>query len=89
MSKDSITMNEDIEYLKLNGDFSNGTRGIFKTLNGPESSFNLINCVKNRSFISLLKPPRYTVDFVHELINENICPTSYLAKTNESGQVLP
>jgi hypothetical protein len=62
---------DSVEYSRLNGDFSNGTQGYIKTLNGPKSSFNLIDCIENRSFTSRSKLPLCTMDFVHEIVEEN------------------
>ncbi|MDR2172522.1 MAG: hypothetical protein LBP59_20470 [Planctomycetaceae bacterium] len=62
---------DSVEYSSLNGNFENGTKGILKTLNGPKSSFIIIDCVENKSFTSRSKLPLCTMDFVHELVDEN------------------
>ena len=60
-----------VEYSKINGTFDNGVSGTLKTVNGPKSKFCLKNIVVDKSFTSQLKLPLCTVDFVHELVNEN------------------
>ena len=62
---------DSVEYASLNGNFENGTRGALKTLNGPRSAFVLTDCVENKSFTSRSKLPLCTMDFIHELAEEN------------------
>jgi hypothetical protein len=62
---------DSVEYSKIDGEFENGMLGTLKTVNGPKAKFRLKNITINKSFTSQLKLPLCTVDFVHELVNEN------------------
>jgi hypothetical protein len=62
---------DSVEYSSINGKFENGTQGIVKNLNGPKSVFTLLNCVQNKSFTTRANLPLCTMDFVHELVEEN------------------
>ncbi|MDR3244800.1 MAG: hypothetical protein LBT50_00020 [Prevotellaceae bacterium] len=62
---------DSVEYSSINGKFENGTQGIIKNLKGPKSVFKLLDCVQNKSFTTRAKLPLCTMDFVHELIDEN------------------
>lgn len=60
-----------VEYSKIDGKFENETFGLLKAVNGPKSKFCLKDVVLNKSFTSHSKLPLCTMDFVHELENEN------------------
>jgi hypothetical protein len=62
---------DSVEYSNIHGKFENGTLGIIKNLKGPKSVFKLVNCVPNKSFTTRAKLPLCTMDFVHELIEED------------------
>jgi hypothetical protein len=65
------TWDDSVEYSSINGKFENGTQGVIKNLKGPKSVFTLLSCVQNKSFTTRAKLPLCTMDFVHELIEEN------------------
>ena len=61
----------EIESSTINGKFENGTFGITKLINNSQSTFCLKDVVVNKSFTSQSKLPFCTVDFVHELKNND------------------
>ena len=66
--------NIGVEYSNLNGNFKNGTYGSVKTSNWSKAlflSFELKNCIENKSFIKRIKLPLCVIDFGHELIDED------------------
>jgi len=62
-----------VEYSTINGIFENGASGTTKNINGPKSTFCLKNVIVNKSFTIQLKLPFCTIEFPHEIINENRC----------------
>ena len=64
---------DSVEYSKISGTFENGTHGILKPVNAPKSTFRLKDVVVNRSFTSQSKLPFCTIDFIHEIVDENNC----------------
>jgi hypothetical protein len=62
---------DSVEFSNSDGKFDNGNYGSLKTIGGPKSKFCLKNCVVNKSFTSQMKLPLCTMEFIHELVNEN------------------
>ena len=63
-----------IEYSYLNGIFKNGTYGSFKTADGPEAvfkTFEIRNCVRNKSFMGRVKLYFCIMDIGHEMQEED------------------
>jgi hypothetical protein len=64
-----------IEYSHLNGHFENGTYGSFKTSDGGAKalylSFEIKNCIHNKSFTGRIKLTLCTIDLGYELIEED------------------
>jgi hypothetical protein len=60
-----------VEFSNIDGKFENGARRVLKTAGGPKSKFCLENVVVEKSFTSRTKLPLCTMDFVHELVNDD------------------
>ena len=62
---------DGVEYSTIDGNFENGTLVTIKNFNKPKSASPLKDVVVNKSFVLQAKMPLSTVDFIHEIVNEN------------------
>jgi hypothetical protein len=60
-----------VESSTLEGNFENGAKGSLKIIDGPTSSFTIVDIVENKSFICRSKVPLCTMDGGHEMKEEN------------------
>lgn len=58
----------ELKWVKLNGDFIEGTTGKMKAINGPEVDFTLCKVEINRAFSDVAKLPLTTLVFNHEYL---------------------
>lgn len=58
----------ELAWVRVNGDFVNGTTGILKPVAGPEMNFTLDKVIINKSFINVAKLPLTKLVFGHEYL---------------------
>ena len=63
------TWQDDIEYAKMDGEFSAGNIYKMKPKGAPEVSIELLNVEPNRSFVDLTRFPFATMHATHEFID--------------------
>ncbi|MDR1594343.1 MAG: hypothetical protein LBS43_07670 [Prevotellaceae bacterium] len=58
---------KDVESSELFGEFRTGSKGVLKSVGGPETKFVLIESEPLKSFTNRSFPPLCTVDFIHKM----------------------
>lgn len=61
----------DVEWAKLDGEFSEGQTGILKPKGGPASKFVITTCNKNKGFTDVSFLPLAKLSFIHEMKEEH------------------
>lgn len=56
----------ELDWVKLDGAFENGTQGMMKPSSGPKVTFTLEDVVENQEFHDTAKLPLATIRFSHE-----------------------
>ncbi|OVZ94941.1 hypothetical protein CBW54_00565 [Yersinia kristensenii] len=61
----------ELTWVRLNGDFAEGTTGRMKPASGPEVDFTLIHVELNRAFSDVAKLPLTSLVFDHEYLGSS------------------
>ena len=68
-AQDWPTWDSELEWVKMDGPFAQGTKGTMKPRSGPIVLFELIIVEENSQFIDCARLPLTTINFIHRYEN--------------------